>query len=292
MKKLVCMIGVFMIMTTLGGCFFPASRTEKLNKDYISDKEAIKNVEDTVIQALETKDEKLLKSIFSEKALTRAGDMDKGIDYIFDLYKGDFVEISEENHSTDEHMERNKNTRDIAAQCKITTTEDEYILSWRHWTVQEEDPSSVGVHSLRLIKADKHCSFYAIAGIEYPERYVVHEVMDGFVDAYYDKKETAITSLLSDELLKKEETKQQLNQMEELLSDFFYSDMCDGWVIYEEVDGKEKMHTYYKVFINDKLHIIHFTFDDVEQDKISVFQIVEDNGKAFKEESECGIYLP
>jgi len=291
MKKTICVIGVFILMMGLSGCFFPGSRTEELNRDYVSDTEAMKKVEDTVIQALETKDEELLKSIFSEKALTKAGDMDKGIEYIFDLYKGDFVETTEENHSTDEHIEKDKSTKDIGAQCKITTTEGEYILSWVEWTIQEEDSSAVGVYNLQLQEENDMRGFRRIAGIHYPQRYTSHDVISAIVDTFYRKEDT-FTSFLSNELLAKVGTEEQLNQMDELLSNFFYSDMGDGWVTYDEVDGKEKMHTYYEVTIDDKPHIIHFTFDDVEQDKISVFQIVEDNGKDFKEETECGIYLP
>ena len=58
-------------------------------------------------------------------------------------------------------------------------------------------------------------------------------------------------------------------------------------------NGNTESYTYDAMGqVNDKPHIIHFTFDDVEQDKISVFQIVEDIGGDIEEETECGIYLP
>ena len=298
MKKIICIIGVLIMLFSLSGCSLAEARLRELTKSSVSEAESMKKVEDTVIQALETKDVELLKSIFSEKALSQAADFDRGVAYLFNLYQGNFVEIVYENHSADGHMERNKSTKCISAWCNIKTTVTTYTLSWVEWTKQEADPSAKGVYNLQMTEYDENdtTGYWSVAGINYPERNIVHDAISGFVDAFYDKQREAFISVLSTNLLNREETNNQVDRLSEILKSFIYSDKGDAWVTYDQVGERERMNVYMEVEIYGESHhrepyMIYFNYDAEEKDKISVFELVKEESQIDPDLS-CGIYLP
>ena len=59
----------------------------------IIDQTSTKNTSDVLIQALETNDAELFKSVFSEQTLKLQPDIDEGIKYIFNKFEGDNLEI-------------------------------------------------------------------------------------------------------------------------------------------------------------------------------------------------------
>ena len=59
----------------------------------IIDQTSTKNTSDVLIQALETNDAELFKSVFSEQTLKLQPDIDEGIKYIFNIFEGNNLEI-------------------------------------------------------------------------------------------------------------------------------------------------------------------------------------------------------
>ncbi|KRN88799.1 hypothetical protein IV53_GL000768 [Ligilactobacillus ceti DSM 22408] len=61
-----------------------------LNETSQTERDSSNQIEKTVIKALDTKDRNLIKSLFSKRALKYAADIDEGIDYMFQIYEGQF----------------------------------------------------------------------------------------------------------------------------------------------------------------------------------------------------------
>ena len=112
----------------------------------IIDQTSTKNTSDVLIQALETNDAELFKSVFSEQTLKLQPDIDEGIKYIFNIFEGDNLEIVYENQSSESFSDLQ--AKCVWSICVIKTTEKCYSLTWTEWVQQETDPSAQGVYSL------------------------------------------------------------------------------------------------------------------------------------------------
>jgi hypothetical protein len=152
MKRRIVIVGVMLLMMAMGlfGCFFGSPRVA------VDSKQEANAMADRIIDALETEDEDALKSVFSQKALVEAEDIDEGIAYIFDLYQGSHVEIERLGNRTSEHFGDPGQTKSISAQCNITTDEGKYVLAFIYKTIDEADPSAVGVRRIVLINYDEY----------------------------------------------------------------------------------------------------------------------------------------
>ena len=91
--RILAMIGVMIMLFGFNGCDFLRSRTALLNSDTKTEVEAIKEAETTIIEALNRKDKELLKSVFSEDALSKDPAIEEEIDYLFDLSGGMLYQI-------------------------------------------------------------------------------------------------------------------------------------------------------------------------------------------------------
>lgn len=109
---------------------------------------------DILIEALDKKDAAQFKSVFSETALELADDMDRGIEYIFGLYRGSYVKTVYQNYSST-HSYGEENTVCVDSVYVIQTTENFYRICYTVWTVQEKNPRSVGIYSLFLEECEE-----------------------------------------------------------------------------------------------------------------------------------------
>ena len=82
MKRILGLIGVMIMLFGFNGCSLLRSRTALLDSDYKTEVEVIKETETTIIEALNHKDRELLKSIFSEDAISKDPAMEDGIDAV------------------------------------------------------------------------------------------------------------------------------------------------------------------------------------------------------------------
>lgn len=305
MKKIICLIGVFVVMFELTGCIFRNNtnvRTEELSRQSKSEMDRIYEVEDVLVKALENKDEELLKSLFSEKALSRSGDIEKGIDYIFNLYQGEFVEIVERNHGSDEHIEKGKSTKDVSAWCLIKTSKATYKLSWVDWMKQDADPTAVGIYCLQMSEYQDgvYNSYYDIAGIEYPEREVVHSSIKGINGLLEEQNQEYFQTLLSQNVLSNiPEVDLLADKVFNLFPHYKYSDKKDGWVTYSEIDGELRQNVFLEIRGENADYIMYFCYDAVATDKISILKFTKiEEGKSITEYelgdtyTQSGIYLP
>lgn len=280
MRKIICICLV--LLFCLSGCSLSDMRLYQLNQTSKTESEAMKYVEDTVIQALETKDAELLKSVFSEQALERASDIELGIEYMFGIYEGDFIEISNVNYSVDEHIERNNSWSCVYGQCHIETSQKEYVLSWSDWIKHTGNPSAVGVYkmNLREYNEGEYHSYMNIAGVNYPERDFVHNTLHGFIDISGDTSSEDINSFFSTKALSNVNDTER-DKLFWFLSRIKLANMKGAWIEYKEIGDKIKTNVYLEVA---ESYVLYFTYDLEEADKISAIKLTKiEEGKTEKD---------
>ena len=112
MKKLILSILLFLLVASSTGCTILNDSQSSIENDdkLIIDQTSTKNTSDVLIQALETNDAELFKSVFSEQTLKLQPDIDEGIKYIFNIFEGDNLEIVYENQSSESFSEISHST--------------------------------------------------------------------------------------------------------------------------------------------------------------------------------------
>ena len=225
----------------------------------------------------------MLKSLFSKKALKYAGDIDEGIDFLFEVYEGDFVKIIDQNHMADGQIEDGKFRTDYAAWCVFETTEGEYRLEWQEFIVDEFDRSNEGLCFLRLLKNDNEGTpYYVIYGIAYPERFRVQKF---FNDVYGNLTEKSILDLLSIECKSNTVTDENVRRILQRIE--AGQKFPHIWVTYTEINGERRQNVYaYLTERNpeskseaDKYrhYLLYFNYDVNDKEKISVMKLTKMN---------------
>lgn len=268
-------------MINLSGClslFRSNSRTEMLNEDYKSEIHAISDVETEVIKALNTKDKKLLKSIFSQKAICAAEDIDIGIDYLFSIYEGDLVEISGRNHSSEEHIEAAGRTKMISAWCYIKTTLNTYKLSYLLYSVNEMDSSHKGVYrlslypeeNLRMMDYDK----FRIAGIDYPDREIVHTTTSAILDCLRDRKTDDLRGMFSTQALSEAD---DFNAGAQYVFDMFDGASVigdyDSWLQLQNANGDKRLEAFIVIKTKYDDYVLYFNMGQNEGDVGKLYRL-------------------
>ena len=208
----------------------------------VSDSDLEKKPEtiDVLIEALDKGDREQFRSLFSKTTRSLADDMDKGLDYIFSIYEGEYVETVYRNYSADKHYGE-KNTTLINAIAVIGTTADKYYrIRYSIWTVQEKDPDELGIYSLDISECDKDQRGGGggswIAGITYPEREVIEYVAGDIASTMITGDEKHLRGALSEELLATEDIDAKLTSFTENYSTINPSTVGDCWARVRE-DG-------------------------------------------------------
>ena len=113
-----------------------------------------------IIESLENRDKEELKKLFSTEALKEATDIDGGIDYIMDFYKGKM--ISKKNKGVGRFDSINYGEKESKLDCMyiVTTDEDTYIVYFIDQIVDTKKQDNVGIYNLQIIKeSDKEKEF-------------------------------------------------------------------------------------------------------------------------------------
>ncbi|WP_297958156.1 DUF5104 domain-containing protein [uncultured Ruminococcus sp.] len=193
MKKLL-MLCLSAVMLAAASC----SALDKLGDRIKKEQNSFKDFEKKAMKALAENDRELLKSCFSQKALERASDFDKGLDYVFDLYRDGKGRVVDDNSKSYSYYERDRKYKVVHAWCKFNAGENSYKMVWTQWLEDSGDPSMVGVYSFDLIEitGNEEYLFWDVAGIGYPERYCVHQTFSELTGS-----DTGAADVFSDELM-------------------------------------------------------------------------------------------
>ncbi len=254
------------------------------------------------MKRLNTRDRELLKSVFSEDALAKDTAIDEGIDYLFGLYEGDFIEVTERNHSSADHWGEPGRTKEISAWCNVETSKATYELHFDLWAIQEQEPEKQGVYSVQLFEyvEGEYPAYYPMAGIQTPDRACVNKTIDMICDFLENRNVGILREYLSSQLLDIENWGKKANKILQLFDyDFAYSDVGDIWTTDTSTETQRRRHAYMELDVPKGDYILYFRYENWDDDKISMIKVTkieegtsEEDYALGEELTEPGIYLP
>lgn len=152
-KKLIIFITIIIFSLGLLSCNSARSmandRLAELNGS--NDDETADKCFQKIIESLENKDKEGMKNIFSKQALKEANDIDGGIDYIMDFYKGKIqskkvaLQVSDKN-------DYGRKEKELRALYTVVTDEDTYIVFFINQMVDTKNSDNTGIYMLQIIK--------------------------------------------------------------------------------------------------------------------------------------------
>ncbi len=133
-----------------------------------------------VIKAIENKDEKSLKSMFSKRVLEETEDIDSDIEYLFNFVQGDIESWVREAGGVSGSKYYNRLVT-YRTRFKVTTDKETYIFLILEYPTDKDNPDNVGVYMLQVIKEeDKKTQFdfgfeIVCPGIYRPEKFEIND---------------------------------------------------------------------------------------------------------------------
>jgi hypothetical protein len=105
-----------------------------------------------IISTIKDKDKEALKSLFSNKILDEASDLEDEIDYFFDFLQGNIVSWEKDSWASSEAMAHGKKSLMIRFGFKIVTDVDEYDFFVIDYNIDTMSPDNEGVYMVQLRK--------------------------------------------------------------------------------------------------------------------------------------------
>lgn len=139
-KKFMSFTAIIVLSLSLSSCGF-ARNEEKISYNRFQ----------KIVEAIEKKDKDTLKKMFSPAALKEANDIDSGIEYVINLYKGKITEKDSARQGSDS-KENGERTSELKSTYWVTTDKDKYIVFFIDKLVDTKNPDNVGLYMLQIIK--------------------------------------------------------------------------------------------------------------------------------------------
>lgn len=112
-----------------------------------------------IMKALENMDKEGTRKIFSSNALKEANDIDGGIDYIMNFYKGK-MKSSDRTVARLDSINNGEKKSELDCRYIVTTDEDTYIVFFIDQIIDTKNPDNIGIYMLQVIKeSDKEKEF-------------------------------------------------------------------------------------------------------------------------------------
>ena len=106
-----------------------------------------------IVKAIEEKDAEGLKNLFSPNALKEAENIDDGIAYLFEYFKGDVRSVD---HALDVTGSSDHGDKITTIRCQSTVVAKvTYIVFFIDVIEDTEDPDNVGLYMLQIFKESK-----------------------------------------------------------------------------------------------------------------------------------------
>jgi hypothetical protein len=175
MRKAVIIAGALAMALLLGGCSMPRSVI-------VIDKREADGMAVKIVSALDAGDKEALRSLFSPKALAEADDLDEGLAYIMETYRGTLISFESPGNVIQDHYGAPGRTKTILGYYYIDTEAMKYILYFEYQVIDKQDPKAVGLTYIKLFDSDlkkrseerRYSTSYGRAGIYHPgwDRYL------------------------------------------------------------------------------------------------------------------------
>lgn len=225
-----------------------------------------------LLEALDKRDGELFKSVFSKTALSLADDLDKGLEYIFGIYEGEYSRTAYSNYSSTRHYGEKKTALVNPIYVIQTSAGRYYRIRYSVWTVQEVNPDSVGIYSLDVTECEEDTRGGGggswLAGISYPGRKGAEAASDGIATTMITGNEKHLREVMSDELLATDGIDRRIAEFASGYSSINPSTVGDCWLRVRE-DG---MFGYMVVETRPVTFIV-FKMSDTQPDRISGMKV-------------------
>ncbi|WP_160679953.1 DUF5104 domain-containing protein [Clostridium sp. C8-1-8] len=151
-KRILSITIIFVMSLVISSCsIYKISKNPVANRFSRDDGKIADNSFQKIVEAIDKKDKEGLKKMFSAQALKETKDINDGIDYLMEFYKGKIVsneralEVSEStNHGVD--------TSELKCFYTVTTDVDKYIVFFIDRIVDDKNPDNVGLYMVQIIK--------------------------------------------------------------------------------------------------------------------------------------------
>ena len=108
-----------------------------------------------IIESIQNQDSTALKSLFSDKALKEAQNIDETINELFDYYQGEMLSYDDwAGPITSAKKNYSHYLKRLDATYDVETSQDKYRFAMIYISTDTEDPDNVGVLSLYIIKLE------------------------------------------------------------------------------------------------------------------------------------------
>lgn len=106
-----------------------------------------------IIEALENRNKEALKKLFSAEVLKEATDIDGGIDYIMDFYKGK-MKSNKRAVVTSESQNYGEKKKELECSYKVTTDVANFSIHFIEKVIDTKNPNNVGVCTLDIMREE------------------------------------------------------------------------------------------------------------------------------------------
>ena len=149
MKKIyLLLIAVTFLLTScsLGG----------LNMAFFEDDNQVAyNTFKQVVNAIQRKDETVLKNLFSKRVRNEVSDFDESVVDLLDFFQGEVISFDDRaGVGVDETIEYGKKRKEIQSSNSVKTSEQKYYIAIKECTKDTFDSDNVGVISVYIINAE------------------------------------------------------------------------------------------------------------------------------------------
>lgn len=204
MKKLISILISIILVFIISGCF---SRTGLLSREIASEEELTSNMIEKIIEALENKDSKALKNLFSENAKINSNNLEEGVEYLLQLYEGNSVSLENHLGGTSESIEYGKVYKRINSHYVVNTDKETYdfyfIVEYSNF-----DDNKNGLFQLIVTKASETRSYYWMrhdetTGILWKDILIPEDYIAGLMRAFNNSDDGEIFNMFSKEVQSK-----------------------------------------------------------------------------------------
>ncbi len=153
-KRLLSFITVVVFSLGLTSCTTFKPKQLRQNDEEIADARF-----QEIIEAIGKRDKEGLKKMFSVNALNKADNIDDGIEYITQFYKGE-IKSKDGTVVTSDSKDFGTRTKKLECNYTVVTDKDTYIVFFIDQVLDTKNPDNVGLYMLQIIKeADEEEEF-------------------------------------------------------------------------------------------------------------------------------------
>lgn len=147
-KKVVLIVGMVLLFLSMGGCM---GRKEQLANQSVSEQYTSDQLMEKIVTALDARDEKALKSLFSKSALKESAKIEQQISKLMEFYQGT-IKSFKGDASSDTRTDYGEDVeKELVGQYLLITDKNSYHVMYDYKAVDKNNPEQMGLSQLELV---------------------------------------------------------------------------------------------------------------------------------------------